>query len=93
MPGGLFITGSFNGWGFDLANELRWVAEDGRYEGELLIKQGQYEYRYTSPDPRVRRQLQTRLPRSENLYSAFVYFSDTAMRTDRLLAYQHILAR
>ena len=93
LPGGLLLTGSFNGWGFDLANELRWVAERGRYEGELLLKQGQYEYRYTSPDPRVRRQLQTRLPRPENLYSAFVYFSDTILRTDRLLAYQHILAR
>ncbi len=93
LPGGLFITGSFNGWGFDLANELRWVAEGGHYEGELLIKQGQYEYRYTSPDPQVRRQLQSRLPRSENLYSAFVYFSDATMRTDRLLAYHHVLAR
>lgn len=93
LPGGLLLTGSFNGWGFDLANEMRWVAERGHYEAELLIKQGHYEYRYTSPDPRVRRQLQAGLPRADNLYAAFVYFSDTARRTDRLLAYQGILAR
>ena len=93
LPGGLLLTGSFNGWGFDLANELRWVADQGYYEGDLLLKQGQYEYRYTSPDPQVRRQLQTALPRPENMYAAFVYFSDTTLQTDRLLAYQHILAR
>ena len=93
LPGGLILTGSFNGWGFDLANEMRWVPDRGHYEGELLLKQGHYEYRYTSPDPRVRRQLQTRLPRPDNMYAAFIYFSDTALRTDRLLAYQHIVAR
>jgi len=93
LPGSVLLTGSFNSWTFDLANRLDWVAERGRYEGELLIKQGQYEYRYTSPDPPVQRILRTQLPRAENLYAAFVYFSDLGGRTDRLLAYQHIRAQ
>ncbi len=93
LPGGVFIAGSFNGWDFDLANQLTWEADLGRYEGELLIKQGKYEYRYTSPDPRVRRQLRARLPRPDNLYTALVYFSDVTLNTDRLLAYQNILSR
>ena len=93
LSGGVFITGSFNGWGFDLANELIWNANTKLYEADLLIKQGQYEYRYTSPDPAVRRQLLTRLPRPDNLYTAFVYFSDVSLNTDRLLAFQHLLSR
>ena len=48
---------------------------------------------YPGEHPQVRRQLQSRLPRSENRYSAFVYYSDVTVRTDRLLAYQHVLAR
>ena len=93
LPGGLFLAGSFNGWAFDLANELRWEGETGRYEGELLIKQGKYEYRYTSPDPRVRNALRNRLPRPDNLYTALVYYSDVTLNTDRLLASQNILSR
>ena len=93
LPGGVFIVGSFNGWSFDLANELTWNANTKYYETQLLIKQGQYEYRYTSPDPQVRRQLLTRLPRPDNFYTALVYFSDVSLNTDRLLAFQHLLAR
>ena len=93
LSGGIFITGSFNGWGFDLTNELIWNANSKLYETDLLIKQGRYEYRYTSPDPAVRRQLQVRLPRPDNLYTAFVYFSDVSLNTDRLLAFQHVLSR
>ncbi|MFQ5572269.1 MAG: type IX secretion system plug protein domain-containing protein [Rhodothermales bacterium] len=93
LMGGLLITGSFNGWAFDLANELDWVAERGRYEGELLLKQGQYEYRYTSPEPDVRRRLRANLPRPDNFYAAFVYYYDISQRTDRLLAYQHLHTR
>jgi hypothetical protein len=93
LPGGVFITGSFNGWSFDLANELSWEASSGHYVGSLLIKQGKYEYRYTSPDPQVRRLLLPGLPRAENLYTAFVYFSDVSLNTDRLLAFQHLRAQ
>lgn len=86
LSGGVMITGSFNGWSFDLANQLTWVAERGRYEGAVLIKQGLYEYRYSSRDARARRALRNNLPRSDNLYTAFVYFADTSLQTDRLLA-------
>lgn len=93
LPGGVYLTGSFNDWSVDLGKELRWVPENKRYEGSLLLKQGQYEYRYTSPDRRVRRQLNTAMPRPENTYAAFVYFDDVSLNTDRLLAAQSIIAR
>ncbi len=93
LPGGVFLAGSFNGWILDLGKELRWEAERGRYEGRLLLKQGQYEYRYTSPDRQVRSELRSALPRSENLYAAFVYFSDSSLNTDRLLAAQTVRAQ
>ncbi len=88
----LLVTGSFNGWQQDPANKLSWVADAGRYEGEVLMKQGQYEYRYLSRDPGLRRALQGALPRNENLYTAFVYFSDITKHTDRLLAVNGLIA-
>ena len=93
LPADVFITGSFNGWNLDLANKLTWQPAVGIYEGQVLLKQGQYEYRYTSPDPQVRSQIRARLPRPDNLYTAFVYFSDISLNTDRLLAFQHVISR
>ena len=93
LGGDLYVVGSFNGWQVDLGRALEWVPEEGYYEGTLLIKQGQYEYRYTSPDPRVRRALRNPLPRPENTYAAFVYYSDASLSTDRLLAAQSVRAR
>ncbi len=93
LSGGLYLAGSFNGWRIDLGKELRWVAERGRYEGRQLIKQGHYEYRYTSPNRQVVRELRNALPRPENTYAAFVYFSDTSLQTDRLLATQTVRAQ
>lgn len=88
LPGGIFLAGSFNGWILDLGNELRWEAVDGHYEGTLLMKQGMYEYRYTSPNRQTRSALHNNLPRTANQYTAFVYFSDVHLNTDRLLAIQ-----
>ncbi|NBC16880.1 MAG: DUF5103 domain-containing protein [Bacteroidetes bacterium] len=88
LPGGVMLTGSFNGWSFDLANQLDWVAERGRYEGTLLLKQGLYEYRYTSRNRQAQRELSNNLPRTANRYTAFIYFADNSLNTDRLLAVQ-----
>ena len=87
LPGGLFLAGSFNGWQPDLGNELRWVATERWYEKSLLLKQGQYEYRYTSPDPRVRSKITTRVSAASDLYTALVYFRDTHLGTDLLVGF------
>ncbi len=90
LPGGLFMVGSFNGWNLDLGNELRWIAAEGWYEQTVLLKQGQYEYRYTSPDPRVRSKISTRVPATSSLYTALIYFRDTGAATDRLLGFAQV---
>jgi hypothetical protein len=82
----VLVTGSFNGWRYDATNTLTWVAERGRYEGDILLKQGQYEYRYVGRDPRLAQSLSTNMPRAENQYTTLVYFDDASLNTDRLLA-------
>ena len=93
LSGGIFLTGSFNGWDLDLGNELRWNADGRWYELSVLLKQGEYEYRYTSPVAQVRRAITTRVPRADNLYTALVYFADTSLDTDRLMGFQHVLSQ
>ena len=93
LPGGLYVTGSFNGWRIDLGSEMAWQQEAGHYESQHLIKQGAYEYRYTSPDPAVQRALEVRLLRPDQLYTGLVYYRDNSLGTDRILAISHIYSR
>ena len=93
LPGEVLLYGSFNGWRLETATSLAWVEEAGRYEGRLLLKQGQYEYRYYLTDRATRNALQNRLPRPDNLYQAFIYFEDVRYQTDRLIAVNGTLSQ
>lgn len=90
LSGGIFLVGSFNGWDLDLANELRWNADEKWYEHTILLKQGEYDYRYTSPVAQVRRAISSRAFRPDNLFTALVYYTDRTLSTDRLLGYRHL---
>ena len=91
--GRIGVTGSFSGWQVRPENTLVWNAEEGWYEGSVLLKEGEHEYRYVSGDPLMQRSLDTGMPQLENLFTAFVYFDDIRLQTDRLLAVQGILTR
>ena len=93
LDGELPISGSFNNWQYDPAYRMEWVPEEEVYRARVLLKQGQYEYRYFTPDRRMRQILAHATPRAQNLYMAFVYFSDTSVSTDRLLAVGGTLTR
>lgn len=93
ITGEIVLTGSFNGWRYDPTNRLTWVEDRRRYEGTVLLKQGHYEYRYMVTDPRTLNALVGAPPRAENLYSAFVYYNDIRVQTDRLLVVTGILTR
>lgn len=89
----LYVAGSFNGWRSDTATRLVWVPENRRYEGDVLLKQGQYEYRYLTTDARTRRALSGASPRFENLYTAIVYYNDLRVSTDRIIGVQSVLSQ
>ena len=78
----VYITGSFNSWQEDDAHRMEWVEANKQYEIELLLKQGYYDYRYILDQDRLPRGT---VPRPENVYSAFVYYSDIRLNSDRLL--------
>lgn len=81
------VRGSFNGWRATPASELRWVAAEGRYEGDVLVKQGRYVYGY-SPAPTRANALG-----QPSVFTAFVYLADPRRFTDRLVAVQSGVAR
>lgn len=92
LNGEVILTGSFNDWRYDPEYKLTWMPEEGRYETTLLIKQGQYEYRYITRDRRLIRALRGNMPRSENQYAAMVYYDDVSLNTDRLIAVRQTIS-
>ncbi len=86
LRGDIFVVGSFNNWEPSPDNRLDFVVGQGRYEGNVLIKQGLHEYRYHASNADVRSVIDRGIPRPENLYTAFVYYSDIRVNTDRLLS-------
>lgn len=87
------VIGAFNNWRASSANRMTWNGASGRYEATLRMKQGRYEYRYTSRDGRLRSQAAGAAPRAENMYQAFVYYNDLTVGTQRLLAVSGVTAR
>ena len=83
LQGGLQLNGTFGE-----STRMRWRPDRGRYEGEVLLKQGLYEYYYQSNDPALQEALRRTLPPGRDRYTAFVYYTDRTLNTDRLLAVQ-----
>jgi hypothetical protein len=86
LRGDIFVIGGFNNWEASDSGRMQFVSARGRYEGNLLVKQGQYEYRYFASDSAIRNEIDRGIPRPENLYTVFVYFRDIQVHSDRLLS-------
>lgn len=81
----LKIGGSFSGMDPDLGTTMEWNSAQGRYEGSVVLKQGQHRYFYSTPDPDFTEQIRGTQSRTRNRYTAFVYYRDARYNTDRLL--------
>ncbi len=93
VQGQVGVVGTFSGWRLDRDNLLSWNAQEGWYEGDVLMKQGQHEYRYVSSNAGLQRSLETGMPQLENLFTAMVYYADISRQTDRLVSVQGLISR
>jgi len=94
VDGTVALVGAFNNWG--RAQEetiLAWDAGLGQYVGEALVKQGEYDYRYIRSGDRQLRSLTQGLPPQRASFSAFVYYRDPQLNTDRLISVTDDLIR
>lgn len=85
LQGGVMVGGSFSGMDPDRGTRMRWIEGRQRYEGEVLLKQGRYQYFYVGSDPRLQREIRRSQSRLQNTYTTFVYYEDPSRSTDRLL--------
>lgn len=79
------VTGSFSGMDAGRGTQMEWNSTRGQYEGTVLLKQGRYQYFYSTDDPALTDQIRATQPRITGTYTAFVYYRDARRNTDRLL--------
>lgn len=82
------VAGSFSGMDPTRGTRMQWKSGQGRYEGDVLLKQGRYQYFYSSSDPALEREQTRSQSRLHNTFTTFVYYEDPSRNTDRLLRVQ-----
>lgn len=82
----IYVIGAFNDWQKNASNRLTFNAATQKYEGEILVKQGWYNYAYyiEGSDPYA---IDGSYFDTENLYEVFIYYRPMGGRGDLLVAY------
>ena len=86
----IYINGFFTNDRFLPQYEMKWNEKNQQYEGELLLKQGQYSYQYLMMKPEGKLKpvpSEGNFYQTENTYQALIYFKANGNRTDRLVGY------
>ncbi|MEL6132551.1 MAG: type IX secretion system plug protein domain-containing protein [Bacteroidota bacterium] len=89
--GQVYVFGELTNWQIQPDFRLDYNATNRRYEGNVLIKQGLYDYQYVLapsidaiPDPS---RIESAHYRGENFYSVIVYFRGPLDRADQLVGF------
>lgn len=84
----IYLLGSFNNWTKNEASQLIYNPATDRYQKNLLLKQGWYDYTYeTKGDPSL---IERSFFETENLYEVFVYYRNLGSRGDELVGYYRL---
>ena len=86
----IYIYGQMTGWNLTDKYKMKWNDQKGRYENELYLKQGYYNYWYMykpfegEPDVAV---IEGSHSEADNEYSFFVYYTEPGQVYNRLIGY------
>jgi len=88
----IYIVGALNNWQLDELSKMRFSSSTKQYYGQLILKQGYYDYHYVVV-PRGSNVGDVTVIegdnwQSKNTYSAFIYYREKVPEYDRLVGYQ-----
>jgi Domain of unknown function (DUF5103) len=88
VQGDVYVTGAFNYWNLNKENKLYYDSAQGLYTGELLLKQGWYDYQYLVKSSTIpATYFEGTHFETENFYEIFVYNRPFQPRADLLIGY------
>lgn len=88
IGGDIYIIGEMNNW--DLNHKMSYDKKTEVYHGEMILKQGYYDYQYyVKGDTLKSNYLEGNHFETENEYEIFVYYKPPASRADMLIGYKY----
>lgn len=91
----VYVFGQLSDWQVKKDFKLTYDANVRSYRGQILLKQGYFDYQYVLYDPISRQVDESAIEGSfwetSNEYSIFVYHRELGIRYDRLVGYQMLL--
>ncbi|WP_317163565.1 type IX secretion system plug protein [Mucilaginibacter aquatilis] len=88
----IYITGKFNNYELTNASKLTFDAQRNRYTAIIKLKQGVYDYQYTSLNPATNKPDSTPIEGSyfetENEYQLLVYYRPPGSRWEELVGFK-----
>ncbi|NJN25061.1 MAG: DUF5103 domain-containing protein [Cyclobacteriaceae bacterium] len=84
----IYISGKLTNWSFDESNRMKFVDVSGLYTGQLLLKQGLYDYSYYMPANKENPNLpEGNHFETNNEYEILVYYNDHKINADLVIGY------
>jgi len=84
----IYLSGKFTDWRFEEFNKMKYNNVSGMYMGNLLLKQGLYDFAYYIPghheNPTL---LEGNHFETKNEYEIIVYYKDQMLNTDVIIGY------
>lgn len=88
----VYIYGDFNGWKLTEENKMTYDAQTKLYHGNLLLKQGFYNYQYVTADDKGHiniHAIEGSFYQTENNYTVLVYYRPYGSRYDQVIGLGH----
>lgn len=93
-PGAVYIIGALNNWQPGRESLMSYNPEEGKYKGQLLLKQGYYNYYYTLKPNAAAATDESYFEGShfatENIYDILIYYRPPGTRADLLIGYEEL---
>ena len=88
QKGDIYVFGALTDWQLNEYNKMSFNQENGRYEADIMLKQGFYDYTYYfKSDSTDYNYVEGNYFDTENEYEIFVYYRPFNSRTDLLIGY------
>lgn len=87
LNGQVHLSGKFTDWQYNDKTNLRYNHSWGGYEGEYLLKQGEYDYQYILYNDADPNKLEGNKSESRNNYEILVYYRSMQLQADLLIGY------
>ena len=90
--GEVYVYGRFSDWQLRPENRMTYNEVNRRYEAEIILKQGIYDYEYVVKRPNAyvvdEHTFEGKHRDAENFYTILVYYRGPTDRTDRIIGFQ-----